>query len=275
VPDVSGPFDNASFLQAQWFRDRGYLDPSGVFGTAAATPAAGDLGLTAAGFDLTLGLGRAHVRGAYYERTGTGWTETVPANTSAIGPRRDLIVLRRDLVAKTVTPLRIQGAPAASPADPAVLQNEDGAWDLPLFRVQAPASSGTPLIITDLRRFIGAPGQALTTTIWKDTPTVGGSFTIGTGGSRYMVRNGFAAIRTHIGFTSTIVVPDNQGIFTMPQEAWPSIEIRGPFAIGYGGTSHGVAFETWLTPAGSLRYNGRSLTGDGIQLYVPVYPVAG
>jgi hypothetical protein len=60
-------------------------------------------------------------------------------------------VLRRDLTAKTVVPTYLQGTAAATPADPAVTQVEDGVWDLPLFRVQAPPSSGTPLVVTDLR----------------------------------------------------------------------------------------------------------------------------
>lgn len=154
MPDVSGPFDGATFAQAPYYRDRGYLEPSGVQGPPATTAAGGDLGLTAAGFALTMALGRAHVRGAAYERTGTAWTNTVAANTSAAGPRNDLLVLRRDLTAKTVTPTYLSGTAAATPTDPALTQVENGQWDMPLFRVQAPPSSGTPLVITDLRRWI-------------------------------------------------------------------------------------------------------------------------
>jgi hypothetical protein len=158
---VYGPFDTATYGQGPWFRDRGPSEPSGVIGTPAASASAGELGLTAAGFGLSLSIGRAHVRGASYERTGSAWTDTVPANTSSAGPRNDLVVLRRDLVAKTVVPVRIQGTAAASPTDPAVTQNEDGTWDLTLFRVQAPASSGTPLVITDLRRWIDPASGSL------------------------------------------------------------------------------------------------------------------
>lgn len=154
MPDLAGPFDGSTFGQAPYYRDRGYLERSGVRGLVAASAAAGDLALTAAGFALSMALGRAHVRGAAYERTGSAWTYTVPANTSSAGPRRDLLVLRRDLVAKTVVPTYLQGTAAASPVDPTITQNEDGTWDLPLFRVQAPPSSGTPLVITDLRRWV-------------------------------------------------------------------------------------------------------------------------
>lgn len=155
MPDLAGPFDASTFAQAQFYRDRGYLEPSGVQGAPAVVTTAGDLPLTAAGFALTLGLGRAHVRGAAYERTGSAWTYTVPANTGTVGPRNDLLVLRRDLVAKTVVPTYLQGTPAATPADPAMTQAEDGTWDLPLYRVQAPISSGTPLVVTDLRTYLG------------------------------------------------------------------------------------------------------------------------
>jgi len=175
VPDVAGPFDTASYGQAPWFRDRGPLEPSAVMGTPSATAAGGELGLTAAGFGLTMSLGRAHVRGASYERTGSAWTDTVPANTSGLGPRNDLVVLRRNLVAKTVVPTRIQGTAAASPVDPAVTQVEDGTWDLPLFRVVAPPSSGTPLAITDLRKWVD-PDTGSVVTAWIDFPVVAGGY---------------------------------------------------------------------------------------------------
>jgi hypothetical protein len=174
MPDLAGPFDGSTFGQAPYYRDRGPLEPSAVFGPPALTAAAGDLGLTAAGFALTMALGRARVRGAAYERTGTAWSYTVPANTSSAGPRRDLLVLRRDLVAKTVVPTYLQGTAAASPADPAITQNEDGTYDLPLFRVQAPASSGTPLVITDLRRWFGSR-------TWVALPLVNGATALGAG----------------------------------------------------------------------------------------------
>lgn len=174
MPDLSGPFDGSTFAQAQYFRDRGPLEVSGVVGPPQTAAGSGELGLTAAGFGLTLALGRAHVRGAAYERTGTAWTDTVPANSSGVGPRNDLVVLRRDLTAKTVVPVRLQGTAAATPADPAITQAENGVWDLPLFRVQAPPSSGTPLVITDLRPWID-PGAGALVGGWVNLPLVGGA----------------------------------------------------------------------------------------------------
>lgn len=154
MPDLSGPFDLGTFAQAQWYRDAGPATPSGVIGPPSATAAGGELGLTAAGFVLSLGLGRARVRGAAYERTGAAWSYTVPANTHATQARIDRLVLRRDLVAKTVTPTVLQGVPAATPVAPALTRVENGVWDLHLFRFTVPANSGTPLVIADERRWI-------------------------------------------------------------------------------------------------------------------------
>jgi hypothetical protein len=144
MPDVFGPFDGVTWTQAQWYRDAFARELSGVYGTAFGTATAGDLGLTAAGLTVTMALGRAHVRGAGYERTGTAWSTTLATNTNA-NPRIDRLVLRRDLAAKTVTPVVLQGTPAVSPAVPALTQAEDGVWELPLHRWQTPGGSGTTL----------------------------------------------------------------------------------------------------------------------------------
>src|SRR4051794_10118583 len=121
MPDLYGPFTGQTWLQGGWFRDAWARTRSGVFGTTFGTPGAGDLALTVAGLTATIGLGRAHVRGASYERTGTAWSYTAPANTAAQA-RVDRIVLRRDLTAGTVLPTALQGTPAASPAAPALTQ---------------------------------------------------------------------------------------------------------------------------------------------------------
>lgn len=154
MPDVFGPFTTAALLEAGWFRDRGPLDASGVPGAAQTTPGAGELGLTTNGLTLTLALGRAHVRGAYYERTGTAWTYATPANTNPTLARIDRLVIRRDLPNRTVGPTVVQGTPAATPAPPALTQAEDGVWDLPLFRVTVPAASGTVLTVADDRVWV-------------------------------------------------------------------------------------------------------------------------
>src|SRR5690242_9588896 len=138
MPDVYGPFDTVTWMQSPWYRDAWARSVSGVYGTSFGSASAGDLGLTVSGLTITMALGRAHVRGAGYERTGTAFSYAVPANTNATLARIDRLVLRRDLAAKTVTPTFLQGTPAATPAAPALTQSDDpavssGQWDLPLF----------------------------------------------------------------------------------------------------------------------------------------------
>jgi hypothetical protein len=162
VPDVYAPFTTATMVEGSWFRDRGYTEPDGVPGPPAATVGAGDLPLTSNGLTLSLGLGRAHVRGAYYERTGTAATLTVPANTNATNSRVDRVVIRRDLTARTVTPLLLQGTAAGTPVPPALTQVENGVWDMPCHRVTVPPASGTTLTLVDERPWIDpASGQLI------------------------------------------------------------------------------------------------------------------
>src|SRR5690349_17721664 len=128
MPDVYGPFTAQTWTQGQWYRDayaRG--ESSGVYGGPYTAATAGDLALTVSGLTITMGLGRAHVRGAGYERTGTAWSYAVPANTNPTLARIDRLVLRRDLTAGTVTPTFLQGTPAATPAAPALTQSDDPA----------------------------------------------------------------------------------------------------------------------------------------------------
>lgn len=155
MPDVSGPFDSAAFAQSSWYRDRGYLEPSGVQGAPTGTLGGGDLGWSSNGLTSSLAIGRAHVRGAYYERTSTAYTYTHPANTTA-NPRIDTIALRRDLAAKTVVPAVLQGTPAASPSAVALTQVDNGVWEEALFDVTVPANSGTVLTAVDRRQNIVA-----------------------------------------------------------------------------------------------------------------------
>lgn len=253
MPDLAGPFDQSTFAQAQYYRDRGHLEPAGVQGAPAATAAAGDLGLTAAGFALTMGLGRAHVRGAAYERTGTAWTYTAPANTSAAGPRNDLLVLRRDLTAKTVAPTYVQGTAAATPADPATAANEDTTYDLLLFRVQAPANSGTPLVITDLRRWLR---DNVADTGWVNTG-LNAPLVTGAEGSRYRVKGGIAYVQTNFAYSGAYSSPYT--LYTLPAVAWP--------AVTQWFTAHwydGATFELKILPTGEVQTSGGVTKTGGV-----------
>lgn len=159
MPDISGPFDGLPWNMAEWYRDAYARTGSGVCGSGGVAASAGDLALTVNGLTVSVGLGRAHVRGAGYERTGTPWSHAVDANTNTTLARRDRIVLRRDLAAKTVTPLRLQGIPAASPLAPPLVEDDNGVCDEPLFSFTVPPNGSTTLTgITDERRWLDPAG---------------------------------------------------------------------------------------------------------------------
>jgi hypothetical protein len=159
VPDVFGPIGSVEWVQAEWYRDAPSWAPSGVFGPPGNGVAAGDLPLTVNGLTVSIGLGRAHLRGAGYERTGTPWTTAIPANTNASQGRRDRLVLRRDLAAATVTIAHLQGTPAGTPTAPALTRVENGTWETPLFAFTVPPNSGTTLgSITDERQWVDPNG---------------------------------------------------------------------------------------------------------------------
>lgn len=160
MPDIYGPFDSSPWAQTDWYRYAPTWAPSGVVGSAAAatSASAGPFGLTVSGLNITLALGRAWVYGAGYERTSTPWTATVPTNTNS-NPRIDALVLRRDLAAKTVLPVILQGTPAASPVAPTRSSDELGQWDLPLFSWTTPGSSGSPITaVSDQRVWVDTQG---------------------------------------------------------------------------------------------------------------------
>jgi hypothetical protein len=143
MAETYGPFDTVAWSQAQWYRFAASWAPSGVLDTPQTSLATGGLAVTASGLTLSLAAGRAWVRGAGYENDAT---KTISVTANATGNARiDRLVLRRDLSAKTVTTVVVQGTPAASPVAPALTQVETGQWDVSLCQWRTPASSGTTL----------------------------------------------------------------------------------------------------------------------------------
>jgi hypothetical protein len=278
MPDVYGPFTAQTWTQAQWFRDAYARDVSGVYGTSFANAAAGDLGLTVSGLIITMGLGRAHVRGAGYERTGTAWSYTVPANT-ATNPRIDRLVLRRDLAAGTVLPTPLQGTAAATPAEPALTQAEDGVWDLPLHSWTTPANSGAPLTaVTDERqpagvgavgrdvaRSSGAAAVATTVTNW----------TVNAGSWARRVAPGLAWVFVDVTYTggTAITVPADGNIpgtaVATLLAAWRPLDSQtltsstvGAMAVGLVDSAGNVSLEA--VPPGVTISNGYRVNLSGL-----------
>jgi hypothetical protein len=172
MPDLSGPWhvDNPEdgWSQSQWYRDAYARAASGVYGLPAPSVAAGDLGLSVSGLSVSMGLGRAHVRGAGYERATTPWTGASEAGDGL--PRVDRLVLRRDLTVPTVVPVLIPGTPAQNPTAKPPVQDEATVWDLPLFRWTVAAGAQTITDVRDERRWLGVTGFPV-------GPSISGTFT--------------------------------------------------------------------------------------------------
>jgi hypothetical protein len=259
MPDTHGPWDGGSFGQAQYLRDRGPLEPSGVLGQPqipSSGAALGELSLTAAGSTLSLGIGRAHVRGAAYERTGSAWTATPAANGSG-NPRIDRVVLRRDAVAKTVTPVIIQGTPAAVPVAPALTQVENGSWDLPLFRYTMGANQTNPTNIVDERLWI----TATTDTTYRPL-TINSPLTVGSDGAYYRVKGGWVSVNLHVTYAANGPYTSGFVIATLPNEAVPSVKCWFD-ALFYGADQRS---EITISATGAISFSRTVTSSAGFTL---------
>lgn len=191
MTDVAGPFDGSPWAEAQWYRHAPMWAPSGVYGPAGASTSTGGLPFATSGLQVSIGAGRANVRGAGFERTGTPPLQAVTTNGNATLSRRDRVVLRRNLATHTVTVVVIQGTPASTPVAPAVTQVETGSWDLPLFSFLVPPNNGTSITgVIDERVWLDDNGSLVvpgpqyallhgtgTQSLVNDTPT---TITLGT-----------------------------------------------------------------------------------------------
>ena len=162
VTETYGPFDGVTWTQSQWYRNAPAWSPSGVIDTPASGTTTGSFGLTFNGITANVAAGRAWVRGSGYELAGGSKALTIAANTNSSLSRIDRIVLRRDLSAKTVTMIVLQGTPAGTPTAPALTQVETGQWDSPLFSFLVPPNSGTVITgVTDERPWIDPDGGSV------------------------------------------------------------------------------------------------------------------
>jgi hypothetical protein len=144
MADTAGPFDGGAWSQDQWYRFAPAWAPSGILGTSAASVGAGSFGVTAVGRTLTVATGRAYLAGSGYEPEAAK-TVTATANTNGSLSRRDRLVLRRDLTAKTILPVIIAGTPASTPVAPSLTQVDTGVYDVAVCSFLVPPNSGTAL----------------------------------------------------------------------------------------------------------------------------------
>ena len=83
-----------------------------------------ECGVTAGtGMSVSVAAGRAWIEGYLY-LLDTAKTLTI-ANADASNERRDIVVLRLDLTARTITVQVVTGTPAAQPTAPSITRNAD------------------------------------------------------------------------------------------------------------------------------------------------------
>jgi hypothetical protein len=150
MAEFSGPFDGSPIsTQTQWsgMAKRWGLD--GVHGVDASNVS---LSVTGSGATtVAVAAGRASVNGYYYHNSATK-NLTVTANAGSQA-RVDLVILRADPVAETVTAVYKTGGTTA----PTLTQDDDGTWEIPLAQctVAAGASVVTAANVLDRRWFTG------------------------------------------------------------------------------------------------------------------------
>ena len=92
---------------------------------------------SAGGLAVSLGVGKAWIKGHLYENTAT---MSFSVAAGATQPRIDRLVLRMDTAERKIGAVLVRGTPAATPAAPALLRNADY-YDLGLAEITVPASA--------------------------------------------------------------------------------------------------------------------------------------
>lgn len=112
----------------------------------------GDLAVSADGstMSVTLPAGRAWINGYHYRNDGA--LALPVANADGVLNRKDTIVLRLDINARSITAQVLQGTPASSAIAPTIVRTAEQ-YDLKLCEVSIPAGTTaiTQALITDMR----------------------------------------------------------------------------------------------------------------------------
>lgn len=218
MADVTGPFDGVLWTQDAWYRHAPRWAPSGVWGSPAASTSSGDLPFSNSGLSVGVGNGRAWVRGSGFERVDGVSLAAIAANTNASLSRRDRLVLRRDLAAKTLTPVALIGTPSGTPTAPSLVRVETGQWDIPLYSWLTPPNSGTNLTsIADERPWclphtsMIAFGSTAARDAYFVSPAVGDKCDIGGVVYRYDGTNWDTTPQTTL-FTPTYLIPSGGSV---------------------------------------------------------------
>lgn len=159
------------------------------------------------GLSVDVEAGEAQVRGHYYTSDAT--EALALATADATNDRIDLVVLKLDPTANSITLAVKTGTPAGSPVAPTPVQTDAGIYEQPLAEVLVPATSGVPTTITDRREFMGTRLGSWTT---AGRPTPSGRVLFGfnttTGSVEYYDTNlsAWTPVGGGLGFESSFLL---------------------------------------------------------------------
>lgn len=271
----SFPFGSSSIAtEDQWSAMFRMAQVDGVFTTDSSGTNLRVSGSNAS--TVAVAAGEAWVQGTYYSNS-VSLNVSVPTNSGGAAARKDLVVLRRDPSADTITVVYRSGGTNF----PTPTQTLNGTWEIPLAQVTvaAGASVVAPAGVVDQRWFLGRPvalsnstsrphatkgqlivegksvylgngvsfdllGTAGQDTGWKALPLVSG-YATQSATCAYRVKDGIGYLRGNFKKTSGDLPKSVITKFaTLPTEARPGITRYGVMGTEFntytvGGTSVG------------------------------------
>ena len=195
---------------------------------------------TAVGLNVNLSIGKAGVRGHFYNRDAAG-DLVITANASG-NDRIDLVVLKLDPTANSVVAAVLAGTPAGSPVAPTPTQTDTGVYELPLHEVYVVdgASGFTAGDFTDARVFPGGGVPIASITPYAgDTAPDGWQLCDGTAVSRTTYSELFEIIGTTFGpgnGSTTFDLPDLRGRFPIGAKTGLGLNASGAAGTAPAGT---------------------------------------
>lgn len=187
MAEQSGPWDDSTFIERDWAELWAISAGTGVADPYLRDGGGNKLSLRVfsdgQGRQVKVGVGSAVIRGHLYRNT-TEKAVAIGTNTSGAN-RFDLIVVRLDTVAKSITAEVRQGQ-AGSNQIPAAVQVQGGLWEMPLAHVLVPNNfTSIPAVnVTDQRVWMASAAE---TARWR---TYIPSFAAGSGGGTYVSDSG-------------------------------------------------------------------------------------
>lgn len=163
------PFDSINTSEAQYSQLFKRLQSTGVSGTPAGTEL--KVYADSSGMAVKVPAGFAVIRGHAYNSDAE---ETLTIGAASSSPRNDLICLKLDPTANSITLIVKAGTPAATPSDPSLTQTEEGVYEFPIARVVVPANAVTISAgnVTDIRQFIGTQVRVWTSATRPNSPVI-------------------------------------------------------------------------------------------------------